>query len=89
MPFAGNVPDNLSVELLPSDYGGEAPSVEELDTQTKALVSKYADWLKETEYFRANESKRVKKTTWWGLFSGSNNTVKLDEKTILKNLQID
>lgn len=89
----GPVPENFPVELLPADYGGEAETVEELDQQTKNLVSKYGEWLLETSYFKSDESKRIKKASWWGLFSGSNNSssnsTQLDEKTILKNLQID
>ncbi|RZC38432.1 CRAL TRIO domain containing protein [Asbolus verrucosus] len=85
----GNMPEGVPRDILPADYGGEGPSVEELDNDTKSMVDKYAEWLKESVYFKADESKRVRKATWWGLFTGSNSTEKLDEKTILKNLQID
>ncbi|KAJ8910509.1 hypothetical protein NQ315_012356 [Exocentrus adspersus] len=87
----GNVPEGIALDLLPSDYGGEAPSVEDLDADTKSLVHKYHEWLMETSEWKSDESKRVKKASWWGLFNGTNktNNVELDEKTILKNLQID
>ncbi|KAL1501765.1 hypothetical protein ABEB36_007032 [Hypothenemus hampei] len=86
----GNVPDGFPIELLPMDYGGEAPTVEELDNTTKSLLHKYHHWLIESEQFKADESKRVKKTGWFGLFSSkSPQQVELDEKAILKNLQID
>lgn len=86
----GGVPDNFPVELLPMDYGGEAPTVEELDAITKSLLDKYRHWLIETEHLKADESKRVKKAGFWSLFSGkSEQQVELDEKTILRNLQID
>ncbi|XP_044261487.1 alpha-tocopherol transfer protein-like [Tribolium madens] len=85
----GSIPEGVPQDILPADYGGEAPSVEELDSETKSMVDKYASWLKESVHFKADESKRVKKASWWGLFSGSNSTERIDEKTILKNLQID
>lgn len=72
------------------DYGGEAPTVEELDTTTKSLLDKYREWLIESEHFKSDETKRAKKAGWWGIFSSkSPQQVELDEKTILKNLQID
>ncbi|CAH1953547.1 unnamed protein product [Acanthoscelides obtectus] len=86
----GNVPENFPIELMPMDYGGEAASIDELDRETKSLISKYHQWLIESAEFKSDESKRIKKASWWGFFGGSkNNTVELDEKTILKNLQID
>lgn len=72
------------------DYGGEAPTVEDLDTITKALLGKYRDWLIESVHLKADDSKRVKKGSWWGFLTNkSPQQVELDEKTILKNLQID
>ncbi|XP_045467228.1 alpha-tocopherol transfer protein-like [Harmonia axyridis] len=87
----GNTPEGIPLEILPMDYGGEAPTIQELDEEVKSLVDKYAVWLKETELFKTDESKRIKKTTWWGLLTGSNSksTENMDEKTFLKNLQID
>ncbi|KAJ8956083.1 hypothetical protein NQ318_016536 [Aromia moschata] len=87
----GSVPEGFPLELLPMDLGGEAPSVEDLDRETKSLIHKYHGWLLETASFKSDESKRTKKASWWGFFNGTNktNNVELDEKTILKNLQID
>ncbi|XP_060532685.1 alpha-tocopherol transfer protein-like [Cylas formicarius] len=86
----GNVPEDFPIELLPMDYGGEAPTVEELDATTRELFTKYRDWLLESSQFKADESKRSKKASWWGLFGNKGpQTAELDEKTILKNLQID
>ncbi|XP_063926747.1 alpha-tocopherol transfer protein-like isoform X2 [Zophobas morio] len=85
----GMIPEGIPHEILPADYGGEAPSVDELDTHTKSMVDKYSEWLKESACFKADETKRVKKASWWGLFSGGSAPEKLDEKTILQNLQID
>ncbi|KAJ8958997.1 hypothetical protein NQ314_006315 [Rhamnusium bicolor] len=83
---AGNVPEGLPLELLPAEYGGEAPTIEELDSDTKSMVHKYHQWLLESAEFKSDESKREKKASWWGFFNGSNktNNVELDEKTILK-----
>lgn len=87
--FKGCIPEGIPQEILPLDYGGEAPSVEELDSDTKALTAKYRDWLIETENFVTDESKRIKKASFWSLLTGNNNSQKMDEKTFLKNLQID
>ncbi|XP_076254710.1 alpha-tocopherol transfer protein-like isoform X3 [Rhynchophorus ferrugineus] len=86
----GSIPDKFPIELLPMDYGGEAPTVEDLDRETKSLLHKYKDWLIESAVLKADESKRAKKTGWWGIFSGkSAQQAEIDEKNILKNLQID
>lgn len=77
---------------MPEEYGGEAPSIKQLDKETLELVDKYAKWLRETEYFRADESKRTKKASWWNMFNNNNNNVNNQiekERQILKNLQID
>lgn len=73
------------------DYGGEAPTVEELDQDCKAMVVKYARWLKESgENFKVDETKRVKKQTWWGLLTGSNNNEPpMTKEEFLKTIQID
>lgn len=85
----GNIPDGVPLELLPMDYGGEAPTMQELDDEVKGMIDKYAIWLRETEEIRTDESKRAKKVSWWGLFTGSNKQQVMDEKTFIKNLQID
>lgn len=79
---------------MPEEYGGEGPSIVELDRESYAMMEKYTRWLKETELFRTDESKRIKKASWWGIFSGGNNaaaaTAQIEkEREILKNLQID
>lgn len=91
LDFVGNAAEGIPLEMMPEDYGGEAPCIEELDQQTKAMCEKYAEWLKEsTVHYKSDESKRIKKASWWGLFNGSTtNSQKLDEKSILKNLQLD
>lgn len=87
----GCVPEGVPQEILPLEYGGEAPSIKELDNEKHEMVDKYARWLRESENFKTDESKRVKKASWWGLFSNTNNTTSQIEKErqILKNLQID
>ncbi|XP_017777268.1 PREDICTED: alpha-tocopherol transfer protein-like [Nicrophorus vespilloides] len=88
----GNVPEGFPVEIMPKDYGGEAPSTTELDGHTLSLMTKYKQWLLDSETFRVDESRRVKKASWWSLLSGSNQTAQaLEEqnKTLFQNLQID
>lgn len=90
----GNNPEGVPIEIMPEEYGGEAPSIKELDRESGEMMEKYARWLKETELFRTEESKRIKKSSsWWGFFSGSNSTSDVQqiekERQILKNLQID
>lgn len=65
--------------------------MEEFDEQTKMLLKKYEEWLSESSNLVSDESKRPKKASWWGLWSSTKNTnnVEVNEKTILKNLQID
>lgn len=89
----GNSAEGVPVEVMPEEYGGEAPSIKELDRQSNEMMEKYARWLKETELFRTDEEKRVKKpSSWWGIFGSSNNNPAPQiekERQILKNLQID
>lgn len=88
----GNVAEGVPVELMPEEYGGEAPSIRELDRQCHLMMEKYARWLRETETFRTDESKRPKKASWWGIFGGGGNSGggQIEkEKRVLKNLQID
>ncbi|KAF5284121.1 hypothetical protein FQR65_LT00121 [Abscondita terminalis] len=76
----GNKPDGIPIEILPKDYGGEAPSSEELRSDMYELRDKYAFWLKESVYFVADETKRVKKSSWWSIF-GNNNTAPINNNT--------
>ncbi|CAG9769956.1 unnamed protein product [Ceutorhynchus assimilis] len=86
----GNIPEGIDQELLPIEYGGESSTIDELDRATKSLLDKYRHWLIESGQFKSDESKRTRKSGWWGFFgSKSPQQVELDEKTILRNLQID
>ncbi|KAG5896678.1 hypothetical protein JTB14_021317 [Gonioctena quinquepunctata] len=86
----GNTPDNFPTELLPIEYGGESATIPELERDTRFLLEKYRHWLIESTEYKSDESKRAKKTSWWGFFNGSNkSSEQMDEKTVLKNLQID
>lgn len=91
----GVLPDGVPQAILPMDYGGEAPTIEELGREVFEMIDKYATWLKETEHFVADESKRVKKSPWWSIFNGSagsanpNNLGFNNEPTTFRNLQLD
>ncbi|KAF2881466.1 hypothetical protein ILUMI_24702 [Ignelater luminosus] len=89
----GDVPEGVPQELLPIEYGGQAPSIKELAKEVQELIGKYARWLRETENFVADESKRVKKSSWWSLFNGSTGNENAFNTTELpatfRNLQID
>lgn len=77
------------------DYGGEAPTSEELGKEVFDLMDKYAKWLKESEHFVADETKRIKKNSWWSVFSGNSenpnptNLGFVNEINGFKNLNID
>lgn len=48
--------------LLPEDYGGPAPAVKELHAEQRKMMEEvYRDWLIETEMFKVDEKKRIKK----------------------------
>lgn len=89
----GNNPEDVPLEIMPEEYGGEGPSIKELDRESCEMMEKYGRWLKETELFRTDEGKRIKKASWWGIFGGNNNAAAAaqieKERQILKNLQID
>lgn len=79
---------------MPVEYGGEGPSIKELDRQSIEMLEKYGKWLRETELFRTDESKRIKKASWWGFFGGGSSSTAANaqiekERQILKDLQID
>lgn len=96
----GNVPEGIPIEIMPKDYGGEAPTVKELDEESLSMVDKYRDWLKDSEKYQVDETKRIKKGSWWGGLFGygqqtipNNNNMALvvdgQQKVYLKDLQID
>lgn len=88
--FLGSVPDDISKDLLPSEFGGEALSVDILHEQSMVMLRDYNVWLKDSEYFKSYLIKKPKKSGWWGwnIFSGSN-TNNNHETSNLKDLQID
>ncbi|KAF5285072.1 hypothetical protein FQA39_LY16761 [Lamprigera yunnana] len=94
----GNVPDPLPQEMMPKDYGGDAPSFKELGEQVFKMRHRYAEWLKESQYFVSDETKRVRKNWWWSIFGGNSNTnnaesseksLSCDESKVFKSLEID
>ncbi|KAL4703512.1 hypothetical protein ACJJTC_018096 [Scirpophaga incertulas] len=49
-------------ELLPEDYGGPLPPIKQFhEEQRRNMEENYRDWLIETEIFKADEKKRIKK----------------------------
>ncbi|XP_077284854.1 clavesin-1-like [Arctopsyche grandis] len=52
----------IDIELLPSDYGGPLKSLEEFHKEQRELMeTSYKDWLIDTETFKVEEKKRIKK----------------------------
>ncbi|XP_050668440.1 uncharacterized protein LOC126967787 [Leptidea sinapis] len=52
----------VDVQYLPEDYGGPLPMVKKLhDEQRRNMEENYRDWLVESEIFKADEKKRIKK----------------------------
>ncbi|KAK9507041.1 hypothetical protein O3M35_008870 [Rhynocoris fuscipes] len=49
----------LNIKAIPSDYGGEAPSLDELNKRILETLKKYQDWFPEEEKQRNDEKKRV------------------------------
>ncbi|KAI4454748.1 alpha-tocopherol transfer protein-related [Holotrichia oblita] len=93
--IAGIHPENIPIEILPKEYGGEACSIKDLDEETKRLSAKYIQWLRDTESFKVDDSKRPKKQSWWSYLTGSSTspapsmTIEQQKEEFLKNLQID
>lgn len=81
----------IARELLPMDYGGEAPSLADLNAEVFNLREKYAPWLLESERFVTDESKRPKKTSWWNLITNNNpeESIEKQKERFLATLQID
>lgn len=91
MIFLDSVPAGFPQELLPAEYGGEAPSIDELNQENFALREKYAPFLLDSERYVSDESKRLKKSSWWGLIYGGANEESLEKQKerFFANLQID
>lgn len=56
------------------------------------LIGKYSRWLRESENFVADETKRVKKSSWWSMFNSSNgneNVFNEELPATFRNLEID
>ncbi|XP_063628815.1 clavesin-1-like [Cydia splendana] len=63
-------------ELLPEDYGGPLPPVKDFHAeQRKNMEETYRDWLIETEVFKVDEKKRIKKPSK-GLFASLTSSFK-------------
>lgn len=63
-------------QVLPEDYGGPAPPVKQLHAeQRKNMEENYRDWLIETETFKTDEKKRVKKPSR-GMFASLTSSFK-------------
>jgi hypothetical protein len=87
----GNHPEEIPLELMPNEYGGETSSVEELDKSSESLWNKYHKWLLDNEKIKSDETKRsTKKSSWWSWSPfGSKTNEELDEKSIMKNLRYE
>lgn len=91
----GVVPDGMDKDLLPLEYGGKAPRISDLDADTKSMIDDYAPWLIDSERYCVDESKRVRKASWWGLFNGTNpvpnqqQSIDKQKQVFFENLQID
>ncbi|XP_073948171.1 retinaldehyde-binding protein 1-like [Choristoneura fumiferana] len=63
-------------ELLPEDYGGPLPPVKDFHAeQRKNMEDNYRDWLIESEIFKVDEKKRIKKPSR-GMFASFTSSFK-------------
>ncbi|XP_013184047.2 clavesin-1 [Amyelois transitella] len=63
-------------DLLPEDYGGPLPPVKQLhEEQRRNMEENYREWLIETEIFKADDKKRIKKPSK-GMFATLTSTFK-------------
>lgn len=63
-------------ELLSEDYGGTQRSIKQLHEEQRTLMeTKYRDWLIETEMFKVDEKKRIKKPSK-GMFASFTSSFK-------------
>ncbi|GBP00565.1 hypothetical protein EVAR_76866_1 [Eumeta japonica] len=68
-------------DLLPEDYGGPLPPVKQLhEEQRKNMEQNYREWLIESEMFKVDEKKRIKKTSKgiFAAFTGSFKSLDID-----------
>ncbi|XP_041971963.1 alpha-tocopherol transfer protein-like [Aricia agestis] len=66
----------VDLELLPEDYGGPQPSVKQLhEEQRRNMENNYREWLTESEMFKVDEKKRVKKPSK-GMFASFTSSFK-------------
>lgn len=77
--FSSEGPESVvDKELLPEDFGGPLPPVKQLyEQQRKNMEENYRDWLIETEIFKADEKKRIKKPSK-GMFASFTSSFKID-----------
>lgn len=63
-------------DLLPEDYGGPQPPVKQLhEEQRKNMEENYRDWIIESESFKVDEKKRIKKPSK-GMFASFTSSFK-------------
>ncbi|KAH9643496.1 hypothetical protein HF086_015644, partial [Spodoptera exigua] len=75
--FSSEGPESVvDKELLPEDFGGPLPPVKQLhEEQRKNMEENYREWLIETEIFKADEKKRIKKPSK-GMFASFTSSFK-------------
>ncbi|KAF5291264.1 hypothetical protein FQR65_LT11442 [Abscondita terminalis] len=67
--------------LLPREYGGNGPSVNELTDEWKMKVESYKEWFKEDYMYRSDESKRIEPCLLYDNLFGAEVTVSLLKKS--------
>ncbi|XP_050353395.1 uncharacterized protein LOC126775467 [Nymphalis io] len=75
--FSSEGPESVvDVEYLPEDYGGPQTCVKQLhEEQRKNMETNYRDWLIESEIFKVDEKKRIKKPSK-GMFASFTSSFK-------------
>lgn len=71
----------VDVELLPSDYGGPLKPLEEYYKEQRELMeTSYKEWLVDSESFKVEEKKRIKKPSRgiFGSWTGGIKTLEID-----------
>lgn len=77
LQFSSEGPESaVDLECLPEDYGGPQPPVKQLhEEQRKNMENNYRDWLIESEIFKVDEKKRIKKPSK-GMFASFTSSFK-------------